>query len=76
MVYFILTSLFSNVQVSMLTDRFHVDLTRLVTEENWTDVKLAKDAYFKSKTLAEKAAWDFVAKLSGMVTLFCEKYQV
>ena len=33
------------------------------TEEDWTDEKTVKEAYVKSKTLAEKAAWDFVKEL-------------
>lgn len=32
------------------------------TREDWSDVKVA-DPYSKSKTLAEKAAWDFVKAL-------------
>ena len=35
-----------------------------LTEESWTDPESSKiSAYVKSKTLAERAAWDFVAKL-------------
>ena len=35
------------------------------TEDHWTDVnsQIGKDAYMKSKTLAEKAAWDFLKDL-------------
>ena len=34
--------------------------THRYTEENWTDLKAADySAYNKSKTLAERAAWDF-----------------
>lgn len=35
------------------------------TEENWTDVTSpgGKQAYAKSKTLAEKAAWDYLKEL-------------
>ena len=35
-------------------------------EENWTDLDVCtelKDTYFKSKTMAEKVAWDFQASL-------------
>ena len=32
------------------------------TENDWTDTKIAQP-YEKSKTLAEKAAWDFIAEL-------------
>lgn len=35
-----------------------------LTEEDWTDInKKGLKTYFKSKTLGEKAAWDFVADL-------------
>lgn len=34
-------------------------------EEDWTDVNSNITSYLKSKTLAEKAAWDFV---KGMIT--------
>lgn len=33
------------------------------TEEDWTNVETCKMAYIKSKTLAEKAAWDFLKEL-------------
>ena len=39
------------------TDKVH-------TEEDWSDVETL-DAYAKSKTLAEKAAWDFIKELPG-----------
>ena len=38
---------------------------RMYNETDWTDVAKDLPAYTKSKTLAEKAAWDFVAALSG-----------
>lgn len=38
------------------------------TEEDWSDVETL-DAYAKSKTLAEKAAWDFIKELPGMYFL-------
>ena len=38
---------------------------KVFTEEDWTDTETAKDAYIKAKTLAEKAAWTFVAELPG-----------
>lgn len=40
------------------------------TEESWTDVN-GEDvrAYVKSKTLAERAAWDFIAKEGGALEL-------
>ena len=34
------------------------------SEADWTKPEQCKMAYFKSKTLAEKAAWDFVDKLA------------
>lgn len=33
----------------------------IFTEEDWTEVNIPLPAYIKSKTVAEKAAWDFVA---------------
>jgi dihydroflavonol-4-reductase len=36
---------------------------RLYTESDWTDLEGSPGAYAKSKTLAEKAAWEFVASL-------------
>jgi len=39
-----------------------------MTEDNWTDVKgPAASAYSRSKTLAERAAWDFVAQHPELV---------
>jgi nucleoside-diphosphate-sugar epimerase len=32
----------------------------IFTEEDWTDVNAGLPAYIKSKTVAEKAAWDFI----------------
>jgi len=51
----------------------HKDRTTMFTEEDWTNLEDA-GAYFKSKTLAEKAAWDFVGDLPeeekfGLVTI-------
>ncbi len=40
------------------------DSGKVFTEEDWTDLtKEGMVTYYKSKTLAEKAAWDFVANL-------------
>jgi nucleoside-diphosphate-sugar epimerase len=36
---------------------------KVFTEDDWTDAATAKDTYIKGKTLAERAAWDFLAKL-------------
>jgi nucleoside-diphosphate-sugar epimerase len=40
----------------------HEPQTTPFTETNWTDLKGDTAAYVKSKTLAERAAWDFIAK--------------
>ncbi|MCQ4142239.1 aldehyde reductase [Chryseobacterium sp. EO14] len=34
----------------------------IFTEEDWTDVNAELPAYIKSKTVAEKAAWEFIKK--------------
>lgn len=39
------------------------DGTRTYTEEDWSTLTMEVGAYEKSKTLAERAAWDFVAGL-------------
>ena len=60
----VLTSSFGAVGYS------HTDASKLITEESWTnpeDTHLS--AYLKSKTLAEKAAWDFIAKEGGTLEL-------
>ena len=42
----------------------YVTSDKVFTEEDWTDItKEGLFTYMKSKTLAEKAAWDFVAEL-------------
>jgi len=42
------------------------DKTRETTEEDWTDVNVkGLSVYEKSKTLAEKAAWNFIRKEGG-----------
>ena len=38
------------------------DNERVFTEEDWSDIS-ATHAYEKSKTLAEKAAWDFLESI-------------
>jgi dihydroflavonol-4-reductase len=38
---------------------------RPFTEEDWTDADAAVSAYVRSKTLAERAAWDFVSGRPG-----------
>ncbi|MFA6157621.1 SDR family oxidoreductase [Mesorhizobium sp.] len=42
---------------------------RPFTEENWTDPSRKVSAYVKSKTLAERAAWDFIAAEGGSMDL-------
>jgi len=39
------------------------------TEENWTNLSEKVSAYVKSKTLAERAAWDFIAGQGGKLEL-------
>jgi nucleoside-diphosphate-sugar epimerase len=43
----------------------HPHTSRPFTEESWSDVSQPMSAYAKSKTLAERAAWDFVEKEGG-----------
>lgn len=57
----VLTSAFGAVGYSQKADVF--------TEENWTDPAAPVAAYVKSKTVAEKAAWDFVAREGGTLEL-------
>lgn len=40
------------------------DTTKTFTEEDWMEPEKL-NAYGKSKTLAEKAAWDYVKELPG-----------
>jgi len=48
----------------------HKDPNTLITEEEWTDPNdKTLSAYLKSKTLAEKAAWDFINKEGGDLEL-------
>ncbi|UVK52184.1 aldehyde reductase [Mesorhizobium sp. AR02] len=42
---------------------------RPFTEESWTDPTGKVSAYVKSKTLAERAAWDFIAAEGGRLEL-------
>ena len=52
----VLTSSFAAVGYSNNVDG------HIFTEEDWTDVNIPLPAYIKSKTFAERAAWDFVEK--------------
>ncbi len=48
----------------------HKDTSRPFTEETWTDLDGEHvSAYAKSKTLAERAAWDFIASEGGSLEL-------
>ncbi|MBN9150942.1 MAG: aldehyde reductase [Micrococcales bacterium] len=44
-------------------------LDREYTEEDWTDPTADVSAYVKSKTLAERAAWDFIEREGGSLEL-------
>ena len=39
------------------------------TEEDWTEVDAPNPPYIKSKTVAERAAWDFIAREGGALEL-------
>ncbi len=41
----------------------------IFTEEDWTDENAPIQPYIKSKTIAEKAAWDFIQKQGGEMEL-------
>lgn len=48
----------------------HTDPNTMITEEEWTNPNdKTLSAYLKSKTLAERAAWDFMAKEGGELEL-------
>jgi len=48
----------------------HKDADTLITEKEWTDPNdKSLSAYLKSKTLAEKAAWDFIKEEGGELEL-------
>ena len=48
----------------------HAHPDRTYTEQDWTDVEgPGTTAYVRSKTLAERAAWDFVAREGGPLEL-------
>jgi len=42
---------------------------RPFSEDNWTDANQEIGAYVKSKTVAERAAWDFIAREGGALEL-------
>jgi len=39
-----------------------------MNEETWADADKAQSAYDKSKTLSEKAAWDFMGEQPGLLS--------
>lgn len=45
------------------------ELTRPYTEDDWTDATAKVSAYVKSKTLAERAAWDFMNREGASMEL-------
>ena len=48
----------------------HGKTDKLFTEEDWTDIRGADvQPYIKSKTIAERAAWDFIAREGGDLEL-------
>lgn len=47
----------------------HPPRTAPFDERDWTDTSKPVSAYVKSKTLAERAAWDFMAKEGGTMEL-------
>lgn len=59
----VLTSSFAAVGYSITTK------DHLFTEADWTDHHVPLPAYIKSKTVAEKAAWDFIKNEGGTMEL-------
>lgn len=59
----VLTSSFAAVGYSPKPD------DHIFTEEDWTHPEDTKQAYIKSKTIAEKAAWDFINTTDGEMEL-------
>jgi len=59
----VLTSSFAAVGYS-ISPKDHI-----FTEEDWTDVNVPLPAYIKSKTVAEKAAWDFIRENDSAMEL-------
>ena len=47
----------------------HKSTDKIYTEENWTNLQGKVSPYAKSKTLAEQAAWDYIAKEGGTLEL-------
>jgi dihydroflavonol-4-reductase len=48
----------------------HGDADRVFTEEDWTNIEgPGIEPYVKSKTIAERAAWDFIAREGGTLQL-------
>ncbi len=59
----VLTSSFAAVGYS-INPKDHI-----FTEADWTDIEVPLPAYIKSKTVAEKSAWDFMKKQGGAMEL-------
>lgn len=65
----------ANVKRVVLTSSFAAigygvkPLNRPFSEEDWTDTTGSISAYAKSKTLAERDAWDFIAREGGSLEL-------
>jgi len=67
----VLTSSFAAVGYS------HKDFSKPITEENWTNPQEKNlSAYTKSKTLAEKVAWDYIKNVDSTLELavICPRY--
>lgn len=52
----VLTSSFAAIGYSIETENY------IFTEQDWTDINTDLPAYIKSKTVAEKSAWEFIEK--------------
>jgi nucleoside-diphosphate-sugar epimerase len=59
----VLTSSFAAVGYTIKTRNY------IFTEADWTDTNVPLPAYIKSKTVAEKAAWDFIKNEGGTMEL-------
>ena len=47
----------------------HPPTIEIFTEENWTDEKMVVTPYIRSKTIAERAAWDFIRREGNAIEL-------
>lgn len=55
--------------IAAVCEGYPRDPSRVFNEDDWSRLEGEVSAYDKSKTLAERAAWDFVGGLSGDKTL-------